>query len=212
MRLIESLLPMMDDYLQQDNPPDKDMFLQWAANEKLDTAQLKGEEKLNLGVELVTYLRVLYRFAVFTAKKALENSELKSPDEWMFLVQFIDGGELSKSELINFHVVEFSSGTEIINRLIRKDLLEEFPDPNDKRAKKLKLTQKGMDTLKDIIPHMTKAVLIIAGDLPDNDLIGLVSTLKKLEKHHRDCYDTRKKQPLQLIFEDLISQSNEYTA
>jgi DNA-binding MarR family transcriptional regulator len=50
---------------------------------------------------------------------------------------------LSKSELIQKQVMEKTSGTEIINRMIKMGLIESFNDETDKRSVRVKMTPAG---------------------------------------------------------------------
>jgi DNA-binding MarR family transcriptional regulator len=73
----------------------------------------------------------------------LPKTAFKTIDEFGFLATLIRAGNLMKHELINEHMLEMSSGSEIIKRLVRNGLVYEYPDENDKRAKRVALTEKG---------------------------------------------------------------------
>ena len=99
-------------------------------------------------VEFSTLLTGLYRFAKHYMKKAFSNTSIKTIDEFGFLATLLKEKSLLKNELINKHLLEISSGSEILKRLIKNELIFEFPDENDKRAKRVSLTEKGV---KEII-------------------------------------------------------------
>lgn len=49
-----------------------------------------------------------------------------------------------RSDVIAQHLLENATGSHMISRLIKDDYLEEFSDPTDKRAKRLRITEKGI--------------------------------------------------------------------
>jgi len=54
------------------------------------------------------------------------------------------------------HNLEAPSGIEIIKRLLRNKLIEEFADEEDRRAKRIQITKKGAEELESIEPQITK--------------------------------------------------------
>ena len=59
-------------------------------------------------------------------------------------------------EIIDLHNLEAPSGIEIIKRLLRNKLIEEFVDEEDRRAKRIQITKKGAEELESIEPQITK--------------------------------------------------------
>ena len=59
-------------------------------------------------------------------------------------------------EIIDLHNLEAPSGIEIIKRLLRNKLIEEFADEEDRRAKRIQITKKGAEGLESIEPQITK--------------------------------------------------------
>jgi DNA-binding MarR family transcriptional regulator len=118
-------------------------------------------DPLHIPIEAVIFalIRRLYRFSSIYAKKALAEFELGSNEDYVYLLSlFYDMREPRKSELIEAHLSEFSSGIEIIKRLMKMGLVEEFDDIEDRRSKRVRITQKGrevmyrsMSSLKDIL-------------------------------------------------------------
>ncbi|HAQ37119.1 MAG TPA: hypothetical protein DCQ58_01305, partial [Saprospirales bacterium] len=76
-------------------------------------------------VEFSTLLTGLFRFAKFYIKKALSGTSIKTLDEFGFLATLLRNGSLLKNELINSHLLEISSGSEVLKRLINSGLVSE---------------------------------------------------------------------------------------
>ena len=83
-------------------------------------------------------------------------------------------------ELIEIHNLEAPTGIEVIKRLLNKDLIEEFEDAEDKRAKRVKITLKGKKELERMRPKIDRKFKDFAKTLQLNDKLLLVSNMSKL--------------------------------
>ncbi len=135
-------------------------------------------------VEFSTLLTGLYRFGRHYVKKALSQTKISTLEEFGFLASLIQKPGLLKSELIHLHLMEISSGTEVIKRLIRADMITETVDQNDKRAKRLYLTENGRATIMEAFYEMYKASKIIRGNLSDQELASATLVMEKLSVFH----------------------------
>jgi len=135
-------------------------------------------------VEFSTLLTGLYRFAKHYMKKAFSNTTINTVDEFGFLATLLKEKSLLKNELINKHLLEISSGSEILKRLIRNGLVCEFPDKNDKRAKRVSLTDEGKITIMSAFDDMHKVSEIIIGNLNSIEVNEVLSALNKLTFFH----------------------------
>lgn len=143
---------------------------------------------------------LMFRYAKSYIKKALADSEIKTADEFSFLITLINHSTLSKTELINTQVMEKTSGMEIIKRLVKLGLMEELQDENDKRSIRVALTQSGRAALFQILPQMQMVSKIVVGNLDETEKNTLAYLLRKLELHHNDIYFNHKDSTL----DDLI--------
>jgi len=146
------------------------------------------------------------RYAKSYLKKALINSNLQTPDEFSFLITLITYDSLSKSELITKQVMEKTSGSEVLRRLIKKGMITESVDKNDKRCIRVATTKYGRDELLKILPLMSSVTKIVAGNLNTDEINTLSYLLKKLDYFHNDIYMNKKDKPLSDI---LVSISKE---
>jgi MarR family transcriptional regulator, lower aerobic nicotinate degradation pathway regulator len=114
---------------------------------------------------ILTLIRRLYRFSTIYSKKALAEFELGSNEDYVYLLSlFYDMREPRKSELVEAHLSEFSSGIEVIKRLIKTGLVEEFDDTGDRRSKRVKITEKGREVmLKSMLPLKDILATLFAG-------------------------------------------------
>lgn len=150
-------------------------------------------------VELSTLLTGVFRFAKHYVKKALANTEIRTLEEFGFLAMLLERGKMSKSDLIQQHLIELSSGTEISKRLIRQGFIEEFPDPKDRRAKLMQLTDNGKREIIRAFATMHQASLIVKGNLDNNELEELIRMLEKLNQHHWNIHNSDKDSSLPVL-------------
>lgn len=140
-------------------------------------------------VEFSTLLTSLYRFAKHYMKKAFSSTSIKTIDEFGFLATLLKEKSLLKNELINKHLLEISSGSEILKRLIKNELIHEFPDENDKRAKRVSLTEKGVKEIMASFDDMHKVSEIIIGNLKEKELKEALAVFNKLTFFHQHIHD-----------------------
>ncbi len=131
----------------------------------------------------------LYKFAKHYTKKILLNTPVNSIDEFGFLASLTTRKDYTKTELINQNLIEITSGTEIIKRLIRKDYAKESKDPDDGRGKRVSITRKGLEVVVGIFNQMGDAANIVAGNLSEFEKKQLVQILSKLEHFHHIVHE-----------------------
>jgi DNA-binding MarR family transcriptional regulator len=132
-------------------------------------------------------------------KKALKESNIKTVDEFSFLITLMTHNEMTKQELINLQIMEKTSGIEIINRLIRLEFIEQFDDEKDKRSKLLRITETGRRELMMILPRMNMVSKIVVGTLTKEEQNILTYLLRKLDHFHNDIYMHDKEKELEMI-------------
>jgi DNA-binding MarR family transcriptional regulator len=134
----------------------------------------------------------LFRYAKGYMKKALKESVINSADEFSFLITLMTYESLTKTELIQKQVMEKTSGTEIINRLLKLELMDQFNDEIDRRSMRLKITIKGKTEIVKILPQMKMVSELVAGNLTETEKITLAFLLRKLECFHNDIFTNKK--------------------
>ena len=172
--------------------------------ENIKTKQLKGDyagykyEETDGPVTDISILIVLmFRYAKGYIKKALRDSAIKTADEFSFLMTLMTYDSLSKSELIQKQVMEKTSGTEIINRMIKMGLIESFNDESDKRSVRVKMTPAGRMEIIKILPEMQKVSKIVTGNLNETEKNTMAYMLRKLEHYHNDIFMNKKDSELE---------------
>jgi len=157
------------------------------------------EEYRNTASDISILIVLMNRYAKWYIKKILRESKLQTPDEFSFLITLMTYDSLSKSELIIKQVMEKTSGTEVIRRLIKRGLIAETADQNDKRSIRVAITKSGRDEILKILPLMSKVTKIVVGNLNAEEINTLSYLLKKLDYFHNDIYINKRGQPFSEI-------------
>ncbi len=173
-------------------------------SENVKTRQLRGdyegykyEEKNGPATDISILIVLMFRYAKGYIKKALRDSAIKTADEFSFLMTLMTYDSLSKSELIQKQVMEKTSGTEIINRMIKMGLIESFNDEADKRSVRVKMTVAGRMEIIKILPEMQKVSKIVTGNLSETEKSTMAYMLRKLEHYHNDIFTNKKDSELE---------------
>jgi DNA-binding MarR family transcriptional regulator len=151
---------------------------------------------------------LMNRYAKWYIKKVLRNSLLQTPDEFSFLITLMSYDSLNKSELIIKQIMEKTSGTEVINRLVKRGMIFEIADQNDKRSIRVSITKSGRDEILRILPLMSQVTEIVVGNLSVEEINTLSYLLKKLDYFHNDIYINKKGQPLNDILSGITNRKN----
>jgi hypothetical protein len=124
-------------------------------------------------------------------KSALKDSPLVSADDVGFLNSLMGTESLKKTEIIHIHVGEIPSGMEVIKRLLKNQLVEEFDDSDDKRAKRLRISAKGRKLYMQLISKIQKVDYLLKGNLTIHEVQMFQCLLEKIDQHHETIYPRR---------------------
>lgn len=150
------------------------------------------QDERNIDMELTFLLIMQSKHYKTYCKEALVNTEINSPDEYSFLYHLSLVDSFRKMELIHIHLLEAPSGIEVIKRLLKKDFIEEFDDKDDKRAKRVRITNKGRKETDKITPQMKSVYSKMTAEMSLKEKFYAVSLLKELNDYHLTPKDKRK--------------------
>lgn len=206
-KLLKSLIPLIEQYEQESGEKDNlQDFLQWTMtrqdqNFAKDRSTLDIPPGENLEGVLGKYIIFLYRYARTYVRKALEDTSLSHFDDFAFLVTLFVDQSLSKTALIQKNILDKSSGSEIIKRLIRQGFIEEFPSEEDRRSKLVRLTGKGSVALLQTFEKMGQVSMLISGNLNEAEKVRLFELLHKLHHFHLPIFLEQRNESIETIME-----------
>lgn len=158
----------------------------FGANER-QALELASRLDNNIG-RLITFIS---RYAKTYIKKAIEGTPLLAVEDFSCLGILSTHEHLSKSELIVLNVQEKTSGIQVITRLIKAGLATQWDDPDDKRGKRIAITDEGKKLLLVIFKDMADVGKIVTGALTKPEKITLLFLLQKLEHYHHGLYENK---------------------
>jgi DNA-binding MarR family transcriptional regulator len=151
-----------------------------------ESPELEARRKKADDISILIVL--MYRYARGYIRKALKESLLHTADEFSFLITLMTFSSLTKSELINRQVMEKTSGTEVIRRLVKAGMISEFGDEEDRRTVRVSITEKGRREILRILPVMSMVSDIVRGNLNPGEVNTLAFLLRKLDYFHHDIF------------------------
>lgn len=173
-----------------------------------ENKEWSNDEYRNTASDISILIVLMNRYAKWYIKKVLRDSLLQTSDEFSFLITLMTYNSLKKSELIAKQVMEKTSGSEIINRLIKKGMIAETSDQNDKRSIRVAITRSGREEILKILPLMSKVADIVVGNLNAEEVNTLSYLLKKLDYFHNEIYMNKRDQSLSDIFSKVSNIQN----
>ncbi len=143
--------------------------------------------------ELSRLIGKLIRYVHFYSKKAFQEAGAPNFDDVLYVgvIQFM--GNPRKSELIYEMLAEFPTGMEVIKRLVKQGYVEESPDEQDRRSKRLRATEAGVKLWLDLSPRMEQVGGLAFDFLNDAEKRMLRSLLDRLERFHADHFKALQK-------------------
>ncbi|MCB0838012.1 MAG: winged helix DNA-binding protein [Bacteroidetes bacterium] len=115
------------------------------------------------------------------ANKLLKDEDLGSFDEFLYLNNIENLEKPKKIDVINANFNELSSGLLILERLKKKNLLADSPDPDDKRSRLISLTTEGKEKLYNCYKLLGKLNQVIFKEMKADDILLCIKLLKPIE-------------------------------
>ncbi|MGM9509387.1 MarR family winged helix-turn-helix transcriptional regulator [Larkinella sp. GY13] len=146
----------------------------------------------------------LSKYGYFYSKKAMFPLNFKSIEEPVYLIVLAQMGTPKKSELIYEMMVEFASGIDVVNRLVGMGYIEEFPDENDRRSKRLRITEAGLTILQECFPVMNRVADVAYSSLTEGEKALLIQILDKLDRYHAEHYKLSKNAGFDEVYDRMV--------
>jgi DNA-binding MarR family transcriptional regulator len=119
------------------------------------------------------------------SKPIFDAVELNNHDEFAILTQIHLKEECSKKEAIAANLIDRSTGIDMIKRLIKRGLVLDRVDPNDGRARLVRLSEAGEGLLYQIYQGFADIPELLV-DMSSEQQAQFVATLQRLERWHSE--------------------------
>ncbi|WPV01509.1 MarR family winged helix-turn-helix transcriptional regulator [Mucilaginibacter sp. cycad4] len=160
----------------------------------------KGERIMNGAYLLKILGRILSAYSLYF-RSAVNHIGVPPAESFYYLNGLLHLGEVRKSDLINYMFAETTTGMDVINRLIRESKIDERTSPDDKRAKLIKITEKGIAALDDYYKISGKVVEMTFKGVDDDILTDCYEMLKYCEQRNSTVAIELKNKPFDQMYE-----------
>ena len=147
----------------------------------------------------------IHKLNMSYANNALENTGVKQVEEFGILLTIQQEQNPKKSEVIYANLFELSSGTDMLNRLIKRGLIKEYDDKADKRSKRIELTAAGVKAIELCIARMRKVASMMTVDLSEDDKQLCIQLLKNIEVKYSALWQQHKDKPFDEVYDNMMS-------
>lgn len=155
------------------------------------------------GMFMMSVSRSTLAFWVYM-RIALKDTDLPSIEDIMFCSALFNLGESRKTDVINYAMMEISTGTDILNRLIKKGFVHQRIDPADKRSRLLTLTTSGSEALKKCFKKARMAREVFLADLSEDDKKLVISILDPLQEKQSRLSVASKGKSIEEIHDEIL--------
>ena len=159
-----------------------------------------------LSGNLMMLLRRISKFHLVYANKALEGTGLDQMDEFGILRTVYNQVNPIKSEAIYDNIIELSSGTNMLIRLKKRGLIDEYEDERDKRVRRLRLTGKGEEALKKARAQVHLVADMMLQGLPDEDKQLCLKLLQSIDDRFAELFPKQKDRPFEKVFRENLER------
>lgn len=145
-------------------------------------------QQMDESARFLEYLSRIARLHDFYIKKFFGELQINNRLDYLFLYTLRVKQSAKKSELINLHLVDYTTGMDIIKRLIANGLLNESPDETDKRAKILSVTPAGLSVLEQSERKLAEETKVFLACINTNKWKKSLSLLEEINKFHSGIF------------------------
>lgn len=153
---------------------------------------------------------IVRAFETYMSQAFTDIPEIKQAEDFYFLNNIAHRGECRKTEVTNMQLLGVSSGIDVLNRLLANGLIGERVDDVDKRAKLVKLTEKGREVLHKCYRQAGKVSDIVLCDITEEDIRLCIQLLRVVESKHSTLVFEMRDKPLDEIYEKIVGHAPVY--
>jgi DNA-binding MarR family transcriptional regulator len=142
------------------------------------------------------------------ANMALKGTGLNQIEEFGILQTIKQEKNPKKTETIYANLYELSSGTDMLARLIKRGLIKEYEDKEDKRSKRIELTAKGHKIVEESKTRLIRNAKMVMHDLSEDDTALCIQLLKNVEIKFSALWQKYRGGTFEELYEDAMSNAS----
>lgn len=138
--------------------------------------------------------------------RAMAGTGITQLEEFGMLVNIKKEKNPRKTDVIYASLFELSSGSDMLKRLKARNLIREYDDENDKRSKRIELTEEGEKAVKACGPGVARVAHMLTSDLTEDDKQLCIQLLKSIEIKYSALWQQYKGKTIDEVFEELNAE------
>jgi DNA-binding MarR family transcriptional regulator len=140
------------------------------------------------------------------ANMALKGTDLNQIEEFGMLGTIKQEKNPKKTEVIYANLFELSSGTDMLARMIKRGLIREYDDKDDKRSKRVELTATGEKVIAACKKRILKNSAMMMHDLTDDDKELCIQLLKNVEIKFSALWQKHKGKDFEKVYNEVVEE------
>jgi DNA-binding MarR family transcriptional regulator len=140
-----------------------------------------GDVPMNPQGLLLKMMGRIHKLNSIFGSKALDGTGVDQIEEFGMLLTIRRLKNPRKTEIIYANIFELSSGTDMLNRLKKRNFIAEFADKEDKRSKRVRLTPAGEKVIEVCAKRMAKCSGMMLAEVAEDDIRLCTQLLKNVE-------------------------------
>ncbi len=186
---VVELVCLYHQFFSETGSDDIKKFSSWAAkNVSLNPAEEQSMSEKDLNAFLLDMLFRISKFQRLYSKHFFQDFNVKTTEEFYFLKTISKLNNPAKSDVYVDNVVELTTGTKIMKRLVELNMVKEMEDPLDKRIKRVKLTPKGKKEIDEINKRFHNIDDEKLGYIAKDQKDIFLELLNSINQYHTEIY------------------------
>ena len=194
--LLKTLIEEWTIYTEADRPSSLSEFATWLYEKQPHLERQRLSEEIEQKIQgdsldntVAEYFGKLSQFASVWTKLTFKETLFQGFNDYGIVQYVFYAKAPTKSMAIAVTKLERSTAFEILRRLQKLGLIEEFPDENDRRTKRVKITTKGKAELKKADRRVDQISKLLMGNLSEHKKVDLLKLLLSLTEFHTKEYE-----------------------
>ena len=138
------------------------------------------------------------------ANLALKGTEINQIEEFGVMQTIKKDKNPRKTDIIYANLLELSSGTDMLTRLKKRGLINEYDDKEDKRSKRIELTEKGKTNIEAAQLKIYKNAKLMMMDLSEDDKAVCIQLLKSVEIKFSGFWQKHKGKDFEEVYNEVV--------
>lgn len=182
---ITKLIKKFAEYHQATSSSDIEGFTFWLLKQLADKPQ---QDSAEVNYRIGYYINRINRYGKYLSRYFLDNMPISTIDEFSFLMAIKALPNPSKTEVYEHTVTELTTGQQMMRRLIKLGLVQERVDEQDKRLRRVFLTEQGERVRQLAHAEIQKECDLVFEALPFGKRQELLLMLEQIDQLNEQSY------------------------